>query len=201
MAILCSILMVVGIVGVFVPIIPGIPLAWLGLFIYAIGTGFERISLVTIIVLFILMALIMLLDFLAPMLGAKKYRASKLGIMGAFIGLIAGIVFFLGDYRWSVYRGFCHGIAGKAATKNCSQVGIRYAGRFCCRYLVESNLYLDYGRTVYRLMVLVSRAYLNHFRPNPLIFAISTRIDGLAPSLGPIPEVYISGLRRHKQPL
>lgn len=94
MAILCSILMVAGIVGVFVLVIPGIPLAWLGLFIYAIGTGFERISLVTIIVLFILMALIMLLDFLAPMLGAKKYRASKWGIIGAFIGLIAGIVFF-----------------------------------------------------------------------------------------------------------
>lgn len=86
--------MVVGIVGVFVPVLPGIPLAWLGLFIYAIGTGFERISIITIIVLFILMALIMLIDFLAPMLGAKKYKASKYGILGAFVGLIAGIIFF-----------------------------------------------------------------------------------------------------------
>jgi len=94
LAILCSILMIVGMVGVIVPGIPGIPLAWLGLFIYAIGTGFERISAITIIVLFILMALIMLIDFLAPMLGAKKYKASKFGILGAFVGLIAGIIFF-----------------------------------------------------------------------------------------------------------
>jgi uncharacterized protein YqgC (DUF456 family) len=40
------------------------------------------------------MLLIMLVDFLAPMLGAKKYRASKYGILGAFLGLIVGIIVF-----------------------------------------------------------------------------------------------------------
>lgn len=94
LAILCSVLMVVGLIGVFLPILPGIPLAWLGFFIYAIGTGFERISLVTIIVFSVLTVLIMLIDFLAPMLGAKKYKASKYGILGAFLGLIAGIIVF-----------------------------------------------------------------------------------------------------------
>jgi len=86
--------MIVGLVGVFAPILPGIPLAWLGLFIYAIGTGFERISITLVIVFFILMVLIMVIDFIAPMLGAKKYKASKYGILGAFIGLIAGIIIF-----------------------------------------------------------------------------------------------------------
>ncbi|MFC2017151.1 DUF456 domain-containing protein [Chloroflexota bacterium] len=86
--------MSVGLIGVFAPILPGIPLAWLGLFVYAIGTGFERISVTTVIVFFILMVLIMLIDFLAPMLGARKYRASKFGILGAFLGLIVGIITF-----------------------------------------------------------------------------------------------------------
>ena len=93
-AILCSILMIVGLVGVFAPILPGIPLAWLGFFIYAIGTGFERISITLVVVFFVLMVLIMVIDFIAPMLGAKKYEASKYGIAGAFIGLIAGIIIF-----------------------------------------------------------------------------------------------------------
>ena len=93
-AILCSILMIVGLIGVFAPILPGVPLAWLGLFIYAIGTGFERISLTLVIVFFVLMVLIMIIDFIAPMLGAKKYKASKYGILGAFIGLIVGIIVF-----------------------------------------------------------------------------------------------------------
>jgi len=84
--------MVVAIVGIFVPMIPGIPVAWLGLFIYAVGTGFERVSAAAVIVFFIIAALIMAIDFLAPMLGAKRYQASKFGILGAFLGLIAGIL-------------------------------------------------------------------------------------------------------------
>jgi len=94
LAILGSVLMVVGLIGVFAPILPGIPLAWLGLFVYAIGTGFERISIPTVIVFFVLMILIMAIDFLAPMLGAKKFQASKYGILGAFLGLIVGIIVF-----------------------------------------------------------------------------------------------------------
>jgi len=92
LAILCSVLMLVGLIGVFAPFIPGIPLAWLGLFIYAIGTGFESISIPVIITFFILMVLISIVDFLAPMLGAKKYQASKFGIIGALLGLIIGIL-------------------------------------------------------------------------------------------------------------
>ena len=49
-AIICAILLLVGLVGVVMPYLPGIPVAWLGLFIYAIGTGWERISVTTIIV-------------------------------------------------------------------------------------------------------------------------------------------------------
>ncbi|MGD9117511.1 MAG: DUF456 domain-containing protein [Dehalococcoidia bacterium] len=92
-AVICSLLMLVGLIGIFAPILPGIPIAWLGLFIYAIGTGFERISVVTIIVFAAITALILILDALAPMLGAKKFQASKLGVFGAFIGLIIGVIF------------------------------------------------------------------------------------------------------------
>ena len=100
--IVCSVLMVVGLLGVVLPILPGIPLAWLGLFIYAIGTSFERISIATVIVFSILTVLALLLDFLAPMLGAKKYRASKLGVFGAFLGFTVGI-FVLGF--WGIILG------------------------------------------------------------------------------------------------
>ena len=81
-------------VGIFVPLIPGIPLAWLGLFIYAIGTGFERISITTTVAFLVMVILISVIDFLTPTLGAKKYKASKYGILGAFLGMIVGIIFF-----------------------------------------------------------------------------------------------------------
>ena len=84
------------------PVLPGIPLAWLGLFIYAFATGFEKISVTLIIIFFVLMILTLVLDFLAPLLGAKKYRASKLGVVGAFLGTILGI-FVLGF--WGIIFG------------------------------------------------------------------------------------------------
>jgi uncharacterized protein YqgC (DUF456 family) len=94
LALLCAVLMLVGLVGVVAPFLPGLPLAWAGLFIYAIGTGFERISVLTVVIFFLLMALLLGIDFLAPMLGAQKYKASKWGIIGAFVGTIVGIFVF-----------------------------------------------------------------------------------------------------------
>lgn len=92
--ILCSALLVVGLIGVVLPLLPGIPLAWLGLFIYALGTDFERLSITTIVVFFILMLFALSLDFLAPMLGARKYKASKYSIIGVFLGFTVGIMVF-----------------------------------------------------------------------------------------------------------
>lgn len=94
LAVLCFILMLTGLVGVFLPVLPGVPLAWLGLFIYAIGTGFDRISVVATVVFFILMLLALSIDFIAPMLGAGKYKASKYGIIGTFLGFTIGVIFF-----------------------------------------------------------------------------------------------------------
>lgn len=94
LAILAFILIGVGFLGVFLPILPGIPLAWLGLFTFAIGTGFEKISILATVLFFIWMLLTMMLDFFAPMIGAGKYKASKWGIAGTFVGLIAGVIAF-----------------------------------------------------------------------------------------------------------
>lgn len=93
-AIICIILMLIGLLGIILPFLPGIPVAWLGLFIYAIGTGWERISVTVIIVFAVLTALSLLFDLIAPILGAKKYKASKWGILGTSIGLIAGVLIF-----------------------------------------------------------------------------------------------------------
>jgi len=94
LAILCSVLLIAGLAGIVVPILPGVPLAWLGFFVYAIGTGFDRISITTTVVFSILMVLTLVLDLVAPMLGASKYKASKLGILGSFVGLMAGVIAF-----------------------------------------------------------------------------------------------------------
>jgi uncharacterized protein YqgC (DUF456 family) len=101
-AIICAVLIIVGLLGVILPFLPGIPVAWLGLFIYAIGTDWERISVTTIIVFAALTVFALLLDYIAPLLGAKKYKAGKWGIIGASIGLLLGIIIF---QMWGIILG------------------------------------------------------------------------------------------------
>jgi len=86
--------MMVGLIGVVVPFLPGVPLAWLGLFIYALATGFDKISITATVIFSILMLFTLSIDFVAPMLGASKYKASKYGVIGVFLGFIAGILLF-----------------------------------------------------------------------------------------------------------
>ena len=92
--ILSLVLMLVGLAGVILPFLPGVPLAYLGLFIYAAFTNFKSISLVVILVFLGLTIITAVLDFVIPSLGAKKYHASKWGIVGAFLGSLFGAVFF-----------------------------------------------------------------------------------------------------------
>ncbi len=92
--ILAFALMLIGLLGVVLPLLPGTPLAWLGFFIYAWYTGFEEISITLILVFLGLVFLSIIMDFVAPLIGAKTYRASKFGILGVFVGGFVGAITF-----------------------------------------------------------------------------------------------------------
>lgn len=89
-----AVLMLAGLIGVVAPVLPGIQLSWLGFFIYAWGTGFERISLTVTIVFTVLMLISWAMDYLVQVIGAKKFNASKGGLIGVFIGSMIGIFVF-----------------------------------------------------------------------------------------------------------
>ncbi len=88
------ILMAVGLAGSVLPMLPGAPLIFLGAFIYAWYTNFAVVTWGILILLLALMLLSQLLEYLASMMGAKKFGASRWGIAGAFCGGFIG--FFLG---------------------------------------------------------------------------------------------------------
>jgi len=102
-AVISLLLVLAGLAGVILPFIPGgVPVAWLGLFVFAIGTRFERISVAAVVVFFIVMVLTLVFDWVAPMLGAGKYKASRWGILGAMIGSFLGF-FIMG--LWGIILG------------------------------------------------------------------------------------------------
>ncbi len=85
-------LMVIGIFGIIVPLLPGILLIWLGVLAYVLINGFELVS----IPYFVLITLIALVagtaDLWLPLLGAKStgvsWKTLGLGVVGAIIGTI-----------------------------------------------------------------------------------------------------------------
>ena len=92
--IVCVILILVGLLGIVLPMLPGLPIVWLGIFIYAVFTGFEKVS-VTLILIFLGMTVFgLVIDYISQVIGVKKFGASRWGVLGAVIGLIAGLFSF-----------------------------------------------------------------------------------------------------------
>jgi uncharacterized protein YqgC (DUF456 family) len=89
LAIICGFLMVLGTLGAILPFLPGLPLALLGLGIFAWFT--DEISIWGLAVFAILTLITIVVDILAPAIAAKGRKASRLGVMGAIIGGILGI--------------------------------------------------------------------------------------------------------------
>ena len=93
-SIIAGILLLIGLAGVVLPILPGVPLSWLGLFIFAYATKFTAVPFTAVMVFLGLTIASVALDFILPILGAKHYKASKYGIGGAVIGLLIGPLLF-----------------------------------------------------------------------------------------------------------
>lgn len=93
--VVCVLFVVVGFAGAVLPAIPGPPLVFLGLVAGAAADGFERVGWGTLALLFVLTCLTFGVDFLATALGAQRAGASKLAIVGAFIGSLVGLAFGL----------------------------------------------------------------------------------------------------------
>jgi len=88
------ILNIIGIVGVILPALPGIVLNYIALILLYIAKGEVEYNLRMLIVFGMLTLSVTLLDYILPLLGAKKYGASRMGVWGAVIGMLVGILFF-----------------------------------------------------------------------------------------------------------
>jgi uncharacterized protein YqgC (DUF456 family) len=104
------ILMVIGILGSFLPLLPGPPLCYLALLLQQFRTD-KPFSLKFMLIWGAIVGVVILLDYLVPIYGTKKFGGSKYGIWGCALGFIAafwmgpwGIIFgpfigaFIGEY-------------------------------------------------------------------------------------------------------
>jgi uncharacterized protein YqgC (DUF456 family) len=80
-----------GLAGVVLPLLPGTPLVFLGLWLAAWLDGYARVSVAVVVVLGVLGVLGLVVDYVASAVGVKRAGASGLAVWGAAIGALLGI--------------------------------------------------------------------------------------------------------------
>lgn len=88
------ILILVGLLGCILPIIPGPPISFLGILVLHF-TKFPEPRYTTnfLLILAFVAIIVTVLDYIVPVWGTKKFGGSKAGMWGATIGMIIGMIF------------------------------------------------------------------------------------------------------------
>ena len=85
MVVMGAILVLLGILGGFLPVLPGPPLGFAGLLLLHF-TSLAEFSVTFLVVMGVIVLLVSILDYLVPILGAKRFGGSRLGVVGWVVG-------------------------------------------------------------------------------------------------------------------
>ena len=85
------VLIVLGVVGTVLPALPGAILVFAGIALAAWIDHFTRVPAWMLLVFAVLTAMAWVVDYVAAVFGAKRAGASRLAILGAALGTLAGI--------------------------------------------------------------------------------------------------------------
>ena len=84
--------MLIGVLGSFLPVLPGPPVSWVGLLLLYLTKTVENdwwFLGITLVVALIVVAL----DYVIPVVGTKKFGGSRSGMIGTTVGLLIAIFF------------------------------------------------------------------------------------------------------------
>jgi len=88
------VLMFIGLLGVILPLVPGIVLVYLAALLYAVIEGFAKIGPITLAVLTVLAVVGVTADLWVSSLGAKVGGASVWALLGGLVLGLVGLIFF-----------------------------------------------------------------------------------------------------------
>ena len=86
------VLLILGILGTFIPVLPGLLLSLCGLLIYKFGTD-ATLDMVYIWIFVFLTAVSVVLNYVIPARTNRKYGGTRWGSVGSVIGTLAGMFF------------------------------------------------------------------------------------------------------------
>ena len=91
LVVIAFLLMIIGILGSFLPVIPGPLTSWAGLLVLNFTKGVEM-SQTFLIITLVVAVIIYALDYIIPAIGTKRFGGSKAGMIGTTLGLIIGLI-------------------------------------------------------------------------------------------------------------
>lgn len=122
---LALVLVVAGLVGTLLPILPGAPLVFFGLWLIALIDGYRHVGWPTLTLLGLIVVLTVVIDFAASALGARKVGASRQAVTGALLGSIIGLFFGLPGLLLGPFVGAVIGeLVAQSRVEHAARVGI-----------------------------------------------------------------------------
>jgi len=86
-----AILIILGLIGAFLPVLPGPITSWFGLLLLHLTDAVPLNKHFLLVTLIVAIA-VWLIDYFLPALGTRKFGGSKYGVWGAIIGLFLGLI-------------------------------------------------------------------------------------------------------------
>jgi uncharacterized protein YqgC (DUF456 family) len=111
--VLAALLIVGGLAGAVLPVLPGIPMIYGGIWLAAAVDHYRHLGLWWLLIIGALGAIGVLVDFAASAFGAKRVGASKLALWGATLGTVVGMFFGIPGLLFGPFLG---AIAGELAS-------------------------------------------------------------------------------------
>ncbi len=98
--VLAGLLLITGMLGSILPLLPGIPLSYAGILLLHFT---DKVQFSTNFLVFwaVIVFVVQILDYILPLIATRKFGSSRKALIGSTIGLFAG--FFIGP--WGIITG------------------------------------------------------------------------------------------------
>jgi len=108
--------MILGILGSFLPVVPGPPISWLGLLLLILTTVMPN-DWWLIVITGIVALVVVGLDYWIPAAGTRKFGGSRAGMIGTTVGLLISIIFPILGLAGIVIWPFIGAVVGELINK------------------------------------------------------------------------------------
>lgn len=112
-----GILMLVGLLGAFIPMIPAAGTVWFAAMLYAFLTNFREIQPLTVAILTLLLLITMTSPLWLPLIGLRATGGSFRGFLGGMLGMMIGTTVFFAFFPLSTIGGLIVGTVALEATR------------------------------------------------------------------------------------